>query len=56
MVKLVLINPGRALDISAKVASVVASTSPKNVITTLPEMITFYMKGRSFTQAGLHNL
>ena len=42
----VLKNPGRALEISANVASAAASRNPKNVLSTLPEVINFYHKGR----------
>ena len=40
--KNVLKNPGRALDILANIATAAASRSPKNVLSTLPEVITFY--------------
>ena len=39
-------NPGRALEIGAKVAIAAASRNPKNVMSTLPELITFYNTGR----------
>ena len=42
----VLKNPGRALEIGANVATAAASRSPKNVLSTLPEVINFYHKGR----------
>ena len=42
----VLKNPGRALEIGANVASAAASRNPKNVSSTLPEVINFYHKGR----------
>ena len=42
----ILKNPGRALEISANVASAAASRNPKNVLSTLPEVINFYHKGR----------
>ena len=42
----VLKNPRRALENSANAASAAASRNPKNVLSTLPEMINFYHKGR----------
>ena len=42
MAKNVLRNPSRALDITANIATVAASRNPKNVMSTLPELITFY--------------
>ena len=42
----VLRNPGRALEIGANVATAAASRNPKNVLSTLPEVINFYHKGR----------
>ena len=49
MAKNVLKNPGRALDITANFATSAASRNPKNVMSTLPELITFYN-----TVKGLH--
>ena len=46
MAKNVLKNPGRALDIIANIATPAASRNPKAVLTTLPELITFYTTGR----------
>ena len=46
--KNVLKNPSRALDITANIATAAASRNPKNVMSTLPELITFYNTGRSF--------
>ena len=46
MVKNVLKNPSRALDITANIATAAASRNPKNVMTTLPELITFYNTGK----------
>ena len=42
----VLKNPSRALDITANIASAAASRSPKNVLSTLPEVINFYHRGK----------
>ena len=42
----ILKNPGRALEIGANVATAAASRNPKNVISTLLEVINFYHKGR----------
>ena len=41
MAKKVLKNPCRALDITAKNATAAASRNPKNVMKSLPELITF---------------
>ena len=46
MAKNVLSNPGRALDITANIATAAASRNPKNVMSTLPELITFYNTGK----------
>ena len=45
LVKNVLSNPGRALDLTAKIATAAATKSPKAALSTLPEMINFYHKG-----------
>ena len=42
MAKNVMKNAGRALDITANIAKAAASRKPKNVMSTLPEMIIFY--------------
>ena len=47
--KNVLKNPSRALDITANIATAAVSKNPKNVMSTLPELITFYNTGK-----GLH--
>ena len=46
MAKNLLKNPGRALDITANIATAAASRNPKNVMSTLPELITFYNTGK----------
>ena len=46
LAKNALKNPSRALDITANIASAAASRSPKNVISTLPEVINFYHTGK----------
>ena len=46
MAKNVLSKPGRALDITANIATAAASRNPKNVMSTLPELITFYNTGK----------
>ena len=46
MAKIVLKNPARALDITANIATAAASRNPKNVMSTLPELITFYNTGK----------
>ena len=42
MAKNVLSNPGRALDLTAKIATAATSRNSKQVLSTLPELITFY--------------
>ena len=44
--KNVLSNPGRVLDLTAKIATAAASKSPKAVLSTLPEVINFYHTGK----------
>ena len=46
MAKNKLKNPSRALDITANIATTAASRNPKNVMSTLPELITFYNTGK----------
>ena len=46
MAKNVLSNPGRALDLTAKIATAVASRNSKQALSTLPELITFYNTGK----------
>ena len=46
MAKNVLRNPSRALDNTANIATAAASRNPKNVMSTLPELITFYNTGK----------
>ena len=46
MTKNVLSNPGRALDLTAKIATAAASRNSKQALSTLPELITFYNTGR----------
>ena len=41
----ILKRPNRALDITANIATAAASRNPKNVLSTLPEVITFYVTG-----------
>ena len=42
MAKNVLRNPSRPLDITAEIARAEASRNPKNIMSTPPELITFY--------------
>ena len=49
LVKNVLSNPGRALDLTAKIATAAATKSPKAALSTLPEVINFY-----HTRKGLY--
>ena len=46
MAKIVLSNPGRALDLTAKIATAAASRNSKQALSTLPELITFYNTGK----------
>ena len=46
MAKNVLSNPGRALDLTAKIATAAASRNSKQALSTLPELITFYNTGK----------
>ena len=46
MAKNVLSNPGRALDLTAKIATAAASRKSKQALSTLPELITFYNTGK----------
>ena len=46
MSKNVLSHPGRALDLTAKIATAAASRNSKQSLSTLPELITFYNTGK----------
>ena len=46
MTKNVLSNPGRALYLTAKIATAAASRNSKQALSTLPELITFYNTGK----------
>ena len=46
MAKNVLSNPGRALDLTAKIATAAASRNSKQALSTLPELISFYHTGK----------
>ena len=46
LAKNVINNPGRALDLTAKIATAAVTKSPKAALSTLPEVITFYHTGR----------
>ena len=46
LAKNVMKNPSRALDITANLATAAAGRSPKNVLSTLPEVINFYHTGK----------
>ena len=48
MAKNVLSNPGRALDLPAKIATAAASRNSKQALSTLPELMTFYNTGKGF--------
>ena len=46
MAKNVLSKPGRALDLTAKIATAAASKNSKQALSALPELITFYNTGK----------
>ena len=46
LAKNVISNPGKALVLTAKIATAVATKSPKAALSTLPEVINFYHTGR----------
>ena len=46
MAKTVSKNPSRALDITAIISTAAASKNPKNVLSTLSEVINFYHTGK----------
>ena len=46
MAKNVLSDPGRALDLTAKIATAAAFRNFNQALSTLPELITFYITGR----------
>ena len=46
LAKNVLSNTGRALDLTAKIATAAATKSPKAALSTLPEVINFYHTGK----------
>ena len=46
MAKSVLSNPGPALDLTAKIATVAAFRNSKQALSTLPELIIFYNTGK----------
>ena len=46
MARNVLSNPGRALNLTAKIATAAASRNSKQALSTLPELITFYNTGK----------
>ena len=46
MAKNVLSNPGRASDLTAKIATAAASRNSRQALSTLPELITFYNTGK----------
>ena len=45
MAENVIINPGRVLDLTGKIATAAASRISKQTLSTLPELITFYNTG-----------
>ena len=47
LAKIVLKNLSRALDVTANIATAAASGSPRNVLSTLPEVINFYHTGKA---------
>ena len=53
MAKNLISNPGRALDLTAKRAPAAASKNSKQVLSTLPELITFYSTGKGLDLSKL---
>ena len=43
--KNVISNPGRTLDLTAKIATAAVSKNSKKALSTLPELLTFYNTG-----------
>ena len=46
LAKNVISNPGRALDLTVKIATAAATKSPKAALSTLPKVINFYHTGK----------
>ena len=46
LAKNVLSNPGRASDLTAKIETAAASKYSKQVLSTIPDLITFYNTGK----------
>ena len=46
LAKIVISSPGRALDLTAKIATAAATKSPIAALSTLPEVINFYHTGK----------
>ena len=46
LAKNVISNPGRALDLTTKIATAAATKSPKAALSPLPEVIKFYHTGK----------
>ena len=46
LAKNVISNPGRALDLTAKIATAAVTKNPKTALSTLPEVINFYHTGK----------
>ena len=46
MAKNILSNPGRALDLTARIATAAASKNSKQALSTIPELINFYNTGK----------
>ena len=46
LAKNIISNPGRALDLTAKIATAAETKSPKAALSTLPEVINFYHTGK----------
>ena len=56
MAKDVLKKPGRALNFTVNIATAAASRNPKNVMSTLPELITFYNTGKGLFLGNFVNV
>ena len=54
LAKNVISNPGRALDLTAKIATAAATKSPKAALSTLPEVIIFTTLVKVFISESLY--
>ena len=54
LAKNVISNPGRALDLTTKIATAAATKSPKAALSTLPEVINFTTQEEAYTWVNLY--